>query len=504
MPASPRSSTSSDSFTSGRNSPFDAYDSTAALILVPDVEETTPTGAAFDFSSDDDEPEDSDLQLERLRNSPIPPLSSISVFLYLFAPFLKLGALIIPSLDIPLRIAAPALLLFAVLSAFTRHLWYMLARYVRRADLEEIVLETFARGRGKEGRRTALRQVVRLSTQLSRISLAALYLRLSVDMLLTYFPDVLTVPSRLITTIVLVAFIAPLYSARSLGSKGIIYASWVSITAYAAWFACTIYMHTKHIVEPIAYSSSLGKLWDGIPTFAFAFATSSTVPLYASLKGTVEPVTPKPRRSQSFKLLSILSLTLALAFTLPLVFFEASAHVPRQELPSAELKATVAVFGAIALLFSIPSVLITTPALPIPYPIRRATSLPISKVLIYILTPALALLPAHVTRVGSDLVLLLAFLSTYVVPALLHITIHYFRRPLAIVVPPATPSPARVPSAESGSDSRHDELLQRKERTLQRRRLGRRLVWDFGVWVLLVPVGGGGFVWAIGRMLDKW
>ena len=90
MPASPRSSTSSDSFASGRNSPIEAYDSTAALILVPDVEETTPTGAAFDFSSDDDEPEDSDLQLERLRNSPIPPLSSISVFLYLFAPFLKL------------------------------------------------------------------------------------------------------------------------------------------------------------------------------------------------------------------------------------------------------------------------------------------------------------------------------------------------------------------------------------------------------------------------------
>ena len=87
---------------------------------------------------------------------------------------------------------------------------------------------------------------------------------MSVDMLLTYFPNVLAVPSRLVTTIVLVTLIAPVYSARTLASKAVIYASWISVGTYAAWFACTIYMYTKHIVEPIAYSLSLGKLWDGI------------------------------------------------------------------------------------------------------------------------------------------------------------------------------------------------------------------------------------------------
>ena len=165
-------------------------------------------------------------------------------------------------------------------------------------------------------------------------------------MLLTYFPNVLAVPSRLVTTIVLVALIAPVYSARTLASKSVVYASWISVGAYAAWFACTIYMYTKHIVEPIAYSSSLGKLWDGIrqstlmnlcvqqanlflpAAFAFTFATSSTVPLYASLKGTTEPMMPKSKRSKSFRLLSLLSVILAVAFTLPLVFFEASAKVP--------------------------------------------------------------------------------------------------------------------------------------------------------------------------------
>ena len=103
---------------------------------------------------------------------------------------------------------------------------------------------------------------------------------------------------------------------------------------------------------------------------------------------------------------------------------------------------------------------------------------------------------------GLDVPILTAVTPT----ALIHIIIHNFRRPLAIVVPPTTPTTARVPSSAAAepSDSRHDELLQRKERTLQRRRLGRRLVWDVGVWVLLVPVGGGGLVWAVGRMLEKW
>ncbi|TFK91872.1 hypothetical protein K466DRAFT_481848 [Polyporus arcularius HHB13444] len=495
---SPRSSTSSDSFASGRASPINGFDSSAALIIVPDSEdsESPNGGVSFDFSSEDDDTEDeSDLQLERIRDSPIPPLSSISVFLYLLAPFTKLGALLAPSADLPLNVALPAFVLFAVLSAFTRQLWYMLARYVRRADLEEIVLETFARGRGKETRRAFLRQLVRFFTGLLRVLVAALYLRFSVDLLLPYSPDVLAIPARPITTLILAAFIAPLVAARTLGSRAVIYASWASIAAYAVWFSCTAYMHAKHILVPVAESSSLGTLWHGIPAFSFTFATMSTVPLYASLKGTVSPLHPKPRRSQSFKLLSALSIAIGVAGTLPLVFFEASPK------PPVCLKTTVAVLSAASLLLSVPSLVITTPQLPLPLSIRRATNFPLSKVLVYILIIILSVLPASITRVGSDLVLLLAFASTYMVPALLHIITHNFRRPLSIVIPPTTPT---MSSELSPSDSANDELLQRKEHMLQRRRLGRRLVWDIGVWVLLVPVGGGGLVWAVGRMTDKW
>ncbi len=73
-PPSPRSATSSDSFGSGRRSPIHGFDSSAALILVPETEEheeeygdfaehdTTP----FDFSSDDEEREDEE-QLDEPR-----------------------------------------------------------------------------------------------------------------------------------------------------------------------------------------------------------------------------------------------------------------------------------------------------------------------------------------------------------------------------------------------------------------------------------------------------
>ena len=81
------------------------------------------------------------------------------------------------------------------------------------------------------------------------------------DILLPYFPDALAVSSRVIVTVVLAAFIAPLYSARSLASRGIIYASWISVVAYVAWFSCTTYMHAKHITVPITPSASFGKLW---------------------------------------------------------------------------------------------------------------------------------------------------------------------------------------------------------------------------------------------------
>ena len=75
-------------------------------------------------------------------------------------------------------------------------------------------------------------------------------------------------------------------------------------------------------------------------------------------------------------------------------------------------------------------------------------------------------------------------------------------RPLSILVR------TNPQSSEGNVSSSHDpdtqELLLRKERALQRRRSLRRIAWDLGVWFLLVPVGGGGIVWAVGRLAYVW
>lgn len=101
------------------------------------------------------------------------------MLLYLLSPFLKLGATLLPYTKLPLKSGLPALFLFAVLAAFTRRLWYMLARYTRKGDVEDIVLDSFARerGRGKERLRSVLRSVVRGGTGALRVGLAALYIR---------------------------------------------------------------------------------------------------------------------------------------------------------------------------------------------------------------------------------------------------------------------------------------------------------------------------------------
>ncbi len=63
---------------------------------------------------------------------------------------------------------------------------------------------------------------------------------------------------------------------------------------------------------------------DPVGIAAFTFTTSSTLPLYAALRGAHEPGVPKPRRSRSFKLISLLSIVLATLLILPTTIFRAS------------------------------------------------------------------------------------------------------------------------------------------------------------------------------------
>lgn len=504
MSASPRSSASVESFDSEHNRNPD-MDDTAALILVQEPEDPDQDRTPFDFSSDDEVEEDD--HVERLKSSSIPPLSSSAVFLYLLTPLLKLGAILVVDEGgaIPLRLGLPAVIVFAVLCGFTRQIWYMLARYVRRSDMEEVLIETFARGRRRERARQVIRDATRFSIGLFRVLLAVVYLRASVDVLLPLLPKKVLVSTRYPLTISISLVLAPICYVPSINTTAVLSASWMSIATFVAWIACTAYAHAKGILTFNPVGESLGPLWEGLSVIAFAFTTTSTLPLYAALRGKLEPGAPKPKRSQSFWTLTILSVGIATLLIIPLAFFvPITSPLSTQSPSSSHFKALVAFLNTATLALTIPSIIITTPPLPLPLSVRRATNFPVSKFIVYFIAVLLAMSPMHIAHVLSNILLVLAFVSTYVLPAFIHITIHTFRRPLSIVLPPATTPATPTFHIPQTSDSQNDELLQRKERALQRRRLAKRIVWDIGVWILLLPIGGGGLGWMIGKIAGRW
>lgn len=169
--------------------------------------------------------------------------------------------------------------------------------------------------------------------------------------------------------------------------------------------------------------------------------------------------------------------------------------------------------------------LVSIPPPPIPLAIRRFCKLDLGKAIIISVVVLLSLAPPSMAAFLNDLTIFLALCGSYFLPgtrvqvfsglsrrgysyissfiAWAHITIHYFRRPISIVIPhsvPSTPQTMHPPSPLHSADA----LLQRKERLLQRRRLGRRVLWDVGVWLLLMPISVFGMVWAGGRLIGKW
>lgn len=115
--------------------------------------------------------------------------------------------------------------------------------------------------------------------------------------------------------------------------------------------------------------------------------------------------------------------------------------------------------------------------------------------------------PPVVARIMRHIVIICILLIAYLIPASLHIIVHVFRPPLSILISVddnETFDAEGSPTTENRRDPEPDSLLRRKERSLQRKRLGRRIVWDLGVWIVLVPVGVVTGVWAMGGLLGRW
>lgn len=84
------------------------------------------------------------------------------------------------------------------------------------------------------------------------------------DVLLPLLPEKLLLPSRILTTLVLALAISPISLPPSLAAGRVIYATWISIATYAAWFGCTAYSHAKGTLAVNTSSTSLGSLWQPI------------------------------------------------------------------------------------------------------------------------------------------------------------------------------------------------------------------------------------------------
>lgn len=134
---------------------------------------------------------------------------------------------------------------------------------------------------------------------------------------------------------------------------------------------------------------------------------------------------------------------------------------------------------------------------------------------------------ACIGGVIADKIELLGVMATiavsWLMPSLFFIITFHVRSPLAIIFPSNAPAPAApeddpTPAARTlrgGSGNGHirtaslqdpstDDLLYRKERQLQKRRLGRRLWQDLIVYVGILPIGCVTLLWCVGSFVGLW
>lgn len=508
---------------SGNSSPpsspgFDQSDSTAALILVHDEEEERDTGFDFTYDSEGEEEEEDDEGIPPGQ----PAVSPFMTFLYLLSPSLKLGALLLPSTaDTSLSRRITSVVVCAALSMIARHVWYMLTRYYwkgAKGDIGRLVIHAFTSTRGTPLARRRYRRmeaVLRVFRWIVGVLIAGVYVRESALCLLaavTIHPVILTA--------LLTGAAAPLVLyPTDLASKTVKTTSVVSIISYITWFSLQCYAFTHSDVPVVPQDT--GALYNAlsIPLLAYATTPGQLLSFYASLK--VKPrhqehirlptststtsdigVTTKKLRLHfqwnSFKVLSALAMFFSLGLTLPIATLVSGVERQAARMTFSP-DSFIALTGALSLFLGIPLVLTSMPTLTFPTPARLRRALPpasvLSRALALLAIAAVALIPFRWAL--NNVLLVMVALPTYLLPAILHITTHFVKRPIAIVAP-QTPGLVQSPGgAHSPLTPDESALLQRKEHALQLKLLKRRLVWDVLVCGVLVPAGLGGLAWVV-------
>ncbi|KAL1702495.1 hypothetical protein EV121DRAFT_261952 [Schizophyllum commune] len=515
---------------SGGSSPlaspgFDPSDSTAALILVHDDEEERDTGFDFAYdSSGEDEDEDDDGVPQGQ-----PAVSPFMTFVYLLSPGLKLGALLLPATaGTTLSRRVTSVVACAALSMIARHVWYMLTRYYwkgAKGDIGRLIIHAFSSTRGSTLARRRYRRIesmLRICRWTVGVLMAGVYVRESAICLLS----TITIHPILITMLLTCAVVPFVMYPANVASKTVKSTTVLSIISYIVWFSlqCYSFTHSTGPVEP----QQLGVLYNplSIPLLAYATTPGPLLSLYASLK--VKPrhhvhfrlptststtsdagiSTKKPRfhfQWSSFKVLSALAMIFSLGLTLPIAALVAGVERKAARMTFSP-DPVIAFTGALSLYLGIPLILTSIPTLAFPTPASLRRALPpasvVSRALTVIAIAVVALVPLRWPL--NDALLVLVALPMYFLPAVLHITTHFIKRPMAIVAPQ---TPRALPGSADGAHSplTPDEsaLLQRKEHALQLKLLKRRLVWDVLVCGVLVPASLGGLAWVVYAIVES-
>jgi hypothetical protein len=276
------------------------------------------------------------------------PLSPGRVVLLLTAPSLRLGAFALPSvLHFNLAISIPCLLVSAMLSLFVRHLWVMLAHYVRKVTVEDIVSElTVKFGVGRRWRKVT-KTLVRTAGSTFRVILLMFYIRcefaypvlspfaheflVSVKSLANLFPaSPVAQPVIALLIFLLVAFSGS--STTSITSTPIAFAALLSAICYVVWMGflirATIVKDTR-VSESILSILQLNAHWNTLSTLLFTFASFPPLSIHASLstyRYPVQSVFDKKKKRNSFGALSSAATIITVALTFPLLFLVKSQH----------------------------------------------------------------------------------------------------------------------------------------------------------------------------------
>ncbi|KAL5641210.1 hypothetical protein ACGC1H_001629 [Rhizoctonia solani] len=504
--------------------PDDEFESDAHLGLWPDDEEApvTPNTA----------------NTERSSSAPSNTLSlrPLLIIPFLISPCLKLGTTYIPR-AVDLAGPAPALVGLAgmaLLSAFTSQVWVLLGRYVSRWTIEEIVAEAIIRNPGRRGSpkdkwKRRIRKGIRGLVCLTALLLCAMYFHESAHLLQPALPIETNHATQAGTTIILAAALVPLVAASSLSERKIMWSNFLSIVLQfvIAVVGVAHYFHaqeeskhgyagTKRGLPKFTRSHTEAGTWETISILSFAFANQLlTLPLYTALatnfaaKPTFAPRPRTRRMITSFPMLLIVSALISIALTVPLILAPLTKHAappdpaaiptvplrPRlRETVSRKLEAAIPTIQVFALLLAVPPLFA---GVIVPRIRQRAYRW----ILFFSSVLLAAIIPGR--RAGlSGLAMTLSLLTCYVLPALLHAIFHGLRRPRSILFTHSN-VPA-ITSSEPISSNDPELLLQHKERSLQRRRLARRVLWDIGVWAVLGPVGLAATVWTAGRAISAW